>query len=71
MSVELRRRFFAVAWGTGSVKLEPEPGSETYPNHLAITRIVVTTTAATPDTDFWEASGSGCGRFEVTINKLS
>ena len=70
MSQELRRRMFAVAWGTGSVKLQPEPGSETLPPNLNITRVVLTTSATTPDTQFFEASGSGCGRFEVIIRKL-
>ena len=68
--IEIRRRMFAVAWGTNSVSLLPEPGGETL-GPGEITRIVFTTAAATPDADFWEASGSGCGRYEVIVRKLS
>lgn len=69
--MEIRRRFYAAEWGTSSVQLSPEAGSETFPNHLDIAQITISTTATTPNTDFWEASGSGCGRFEVIIRKLT
>lgn len=70
MSQEFRRQFFAVAWGSGFVKLHSIPGTESLPPNLDITRIRLTTTAATPDTQFFEAAGSGCGRFEVIIRKF-
>lgn len=70
MSVEIRRDFYANSWGSGSVVLRPEPGSETLPSHLDITQIQLTLTNATPDVDFFRASGSGCGRYRVIIQKL-
>lgn len=69
--MEVRRRFYASEWGSSSVTLSPEAGSESKPAHLGINQITLRTAASTPDTDFYEASGSGCGRFEVIVRKIS
>lgn len=63
-------RCYAGAYGTNSVDLSPENGFPTRPGDLGITKIVVTTAAATPPVGFWKAAGS-CGRFELIIRAVS
>jgi hypothetical protein len=67
---EIQRRFYAAIYGNNAVQLSPEVGSETYPNDLGITQINIVTSATTPPTSFWNASGS-CGRYNVIIQKIS
>jgi hypothetical protein len=54
---QLWRRFKVSAIGATSVTLIPSTAedSENHPNHLPISQIVVSTNAAAPPAEFWDA----------------
>ena len=67
---QVRRRFFGVSYGTGTVTLSPEANSETLPQSADILQVLFTLTNATPDRAFWGAA-SDCAKFLLTIDRIS
>lgn len=73
--MEWRQRFYLAAISSSTVQFSPETFGSTcqrdrsLPAYLSSSQISITTTSATPPTDFYPTTA--CARYEVIVRKLS